>query len=102
MIRDNLRVHVDDFCAGLLSDRNLTVGCLDGRLTGPVTDGSPSEGGADPSSNTFGTAFGSAINNYFAAELGYQTNLLYVSFGHTPFSAQCHQLKLCGLQKPSP
>ena len=86
VIRDNLRVHVDDFCAGLLSDRNLTVGCLDGRLTGPVTDGSPSEGGADPSSNTFGTAFGSAINNYFTAELGYQTNLLYVSFGHTPFS----------------
>lgn len=87
VLRLNLRIFVDDFCTGLLKDKKLTVGRIDGRMTGPVTQGSIGDGDADPSMSTFGTAFGNAMNQYLAGELDYHTDLIYNCSGEAPYKA---------------
>jgi len=87
VVRLNLRIFVDNFCTGLLKDKKLTVGRIDGRMTGPVTQGSIGDGDADPSMSTFGTAFGNAMNQYLAGELDYHTDLTYDCSGEAPYKA---------------
>lgn len=77
VIRANLRIYNDDFCTGLLKDRKLMVGRIDGRYTGPLTDGSIGSGAADPSMNAMSDAFNAALNRYMREELDYQTDLPY-------------------------
>ena len=87
VIRANLRVFIDDFCTGLLKHRRLMVGRLDGRMTGPLTQGSIADGEADPSASIVDTAFGNTVNQYLAGELDYHTDLLYDCLGDAPNKA---------------
>lgn len=74
-----LRIGIPDICGNLLKDKNLMVGRLDARYTGPITEGDIGSGDSDPSSNALSSAFGSAINHYLADELDYHTDLPYVT-----------------------
>ena len=78
ILRANLRVALDDFCAELLKDQKQMVGRLDGRITGPVTSGSLDDGDSDPSDAAFTLGYGNAYNDYLTNELGFQTNRTYV------------------------
>lgn len=87
VLRLNLRIFTDDFCTGLLSDRKLSVGRIDGRMTGPVTQGSIGDGDADPSMGIIETAFGNTANSYLGGELDYHTDLIYRCSGEAPYRA---------------
>jgi len=77
-VRDhNLRIATDQFCPELLRDKNLMVGRIDGRYTGPITAGEIGNSAADPSTAALGNAFGGAINDYLSGELNYHTDLVY-------------------------
>ena len=78
VLSSNLRVGLDSFLTELLKDQNLVVGRLDGRITGPLTEGSIDNGEADPSNQAFNLLFGDAFNNYVSGELGYQTDRPYI------------------------
>ena len=75
----NLRLPYRDFCTGLLSDEKLVIGRLDGRYTGPLTGGDIADGSSDPSDAALGGVFGAAINQYINEELGYHTDLPYIT-----------------------
>lgn len=77
VIQANLRIRNDDFCTGLLKDRKLMVGRIDGRYTGPLTSGSIGDGAADPSMSAMSDAFSAALNRYMSEELDYHTDLPY-------------------------
>ena len=77
MLKQNLRVYINDFCAQLLSDKKLAIGRIDGRYTGPVTEGDFGNTNADPSSAAMGSAFGMAVNQYISGELDYHSDLTY-------------------------
>jgi len=92
VLRFNLRIFADDFCTSLLSDRHMATGRLDGRVTGPLTEGSISDGDADPSSYIIATVFGNTINQYLAGELDYHTDLSYDCMGDAPYRAWKYNL----------
>ena len=77
VLKHNLRVFLDDFCADLLADRKLMVGRIDARYTGPLTEGDIGSSNADPSSAILGSVFGMAINQYLGDELDYHSDLTY-------------------------
>lgn len=77
VLKQNLRVYINDFCAQLLSDKKLAIGRIDGRYTGPVTEGDFGNTNADPSSAAMGSAFGMAVNQYISGELDYHSDLIY-------------------------
>ena len=74
----NLRVDLNNFLTELLKDQKLMVGRLDGRVTGPATEGSIDNGESDPSSTSFDLSFGNAFRNYVIGELGFQTDRPYL------------------------
>ena len=78
VLRSNLRVNLDDFLTEFLKDKKLVAGRLDGRITGPATEGSMDDGESDPSTAAFNLSFGNAINNYIVSELGFQTDRPYI------------------------
>ncbi|MBR2795197.1 MAG: hypothetical protein IKE16_11180 [Solobacterium sp.] len=67
----NLRVTLDEFLTGLMKDRKLTVGRLDGRIAGPYTGESIGTGEDDPSSREFNLMFGNAMNDCIINELNF-------------------------------
>ena len=77
VLQANLRIRNDDFCTGLLKDRKLMVGRIDGRYTGPLTEGSIGDGVADPSMSATGDFFSAALTRYMSEELDYHTDLPY-------------------------
>ena len=78
ILRQNLRVPLEAFCATLLADEGLTVGRCDGRITGPVTGGNLADGSADPSYASEDILFASAFNDYVTRELGFRTDRPYI------------------------
>ena len=82
VLKQNLRVFLDDFCSSLLADRKLMVGRLDARYTGPLTEGDIGSGSTDPSSAILGSVFGMAINQYMGDELDYHSDLTYETLNH--------------------
>ena len=74
----NLRVDLNNFLTELLKDQKLMVGRLDGRVTGPATEGSIDNGESDPSSTSFDLSFGNAFRNYVIGELGFLTDRPYL------------------------
>jgi carboxypeptidase C (cathepsin A) len=80
--RSDLRIEIQRFCKELLRDKGLTVGRLDGRLTGS------SEGtlGAerpefDPSLTAIRPPYTAAMNQYAREELGLETEFEYYALG---------------------
>ena len=77
---------MQQFTRQLLRDRKLTIGRLDGRLTGPspLTAGETAE--FDPSSTLIRPPFQAAYFNYLQTELKYNTDMTYyVSGGIAPW-----------------
>jgi carboxypeptidase C (cathepsin A) len=82
----DLRFDVGQFTRELLRDKRLTIGRLDGRLTGPspLNPGERSE--FDPSGTLTRPPFQHAFMNYVRTELGYKTDMVYfVSGGIMPW-----------------
>jgi carboxypeptidase C (cathepsin A) len=82
----NLRFDVGHFTRALLRDRHLTIGRLDGRLTGPSSMNTGETSEFDPSNTLIAPPFTAAFTNYVRNELGYKTDLVYhVSGGIMPW-----------------
>jgi carboxypeptidase C (cathepsin A) len=82
----NLRFDVAHFTRQLLRDKHLTIGRLDGRLTGPSSLNTGETAEYDPSNTQIAPAFTAAFTNYIRNELGYKTDMLYyVSGGIQPW-----------------
>ena len=79
VLRSNLRVNLDSFLVELLKSKKLTVGRLDGRITGPVLSGSMDDGESDPSSVVFDLSYGDAYNDYIVNELKFITDRPYIT-----------------------
>ena len=81
-----LRFGVAQFTRELLREKRLTIGRLDGRLTGPspLNAGETSE--FDPSNTLIRPPFQAAFLHYVRTELNYRTDLIYyVSGGIMPW-----------------
>jgi len=82
----NLRFDVQHFTRALLRDRHLTIGRLDGRLTGPSSLNTGETAEYDPSNTLIAPPFTAVFTNYVRSELGYKTDLYYyVSGGIAPW-----------------
>ncbi len=68
--RADLRIEHWRFCTELLRDRGLTVGRIDGRVTGPLVAGNAEGMDADPSIDALTGPYAAAIHHYLRAELG--------------------------------
>lgn len=64
IMKKNLRVDYVSFCDELLKDRNLRIGRVDARLTGPVTSGSMEDAEGDPAASGMIEAFTTAFGDY--------------------------------------
>ena len=73
VLEKNNRICEDDFLSGLLKEKNLKVGRVDGRYTGLLTDD-----GSDPSSIETDLIIGNAYYAYLTEELNYQTDRPYL------------------------
>jgi len=72
----NLRISLDEFSEELLHDQKLVIGSYDGRISGPVIGSGDTR--VDPSDVSAELAYGSAVNDYFANELGFRTDRTYL------------------------
>ncbi len=82
----NLRFDVQHFTRQLLRDQHLTIGRLDGRLTGPSSLNTGETSEYDPSNTLVLPPFNAAFTNYMRGELGYKTDqTYYVSGGIQPW-----------------
>lgn len=78
ILRQHLRISLDDFCAELLKDQKLMVGRYDGRYTGPVIGGSLDASVSDPSGFDIDLPLYTALNQYIQEDLGFQTDVPYI------------------------
>lgn len=77
----NLRISTSFFWKELLRDEGLTVGRLDSRYRGIDRENGGERYDFDPALTAWNHAFTPAINHYLRAELGYETDLQYWTFG---------------------
>jgi carboxypeptidase C (cathepsin A) len=77
----DLRLDVAHFTRELLRDKRLTIGRLDGRLTGPSPLNAGETAEFDPSSTLPRPPFQAAFLNYIRTELGYKTDMTYYVSG---------------------
>ncbi len=77
----NLRISTSFFWKELLRDEGLTVGRLDSRYRGIDRENAGERYDFDPALTAWNHAFTPAINHYLRAELGYETDLQYWTFG---------------------
>ena len=73
----NLRVSMEDYCAGLLKDEGKMIGRYDARYTGPVLQGDIGSGENDPSNLGIEPAFNSAFCDYISRTLGFTADRHY-------------------------
>jgi len=78
---NNLRVPIGHWRKELLRDRRLTVGRLDARYQGVDRDAAGTEYDYDPAMAAWNHAFTPAMNLYLRDELGFETDLTYVTIG---------------------
>jgi carboxypeptidase C (cathepsin A) len=84
--RSEMRFGVQQFTRQLLRDRKLTIGRLDGRLTGPSPLNAGETAEFDPSSTLIRPPFQAAFFHYLQTELKYNTDMTYyVSGGIAPW-----------------
>ena len=77
VLEKNNRFSEEDFLPGLLREKNLMVGRLDGRYTGLLTGD-----GSDPSDVESDLMIGNAYYSYLSEELNYQTDRPYLPFSN--------------------
>jgi carboxypeptidase C (cathepsin A) len=83
----DLRVDVAHFTRELLRDKHLTIGRLDGRLTGPAGLNAGERSEFDPSNSLPDPPYRAAYLEYLRDELGYKSDLMYyVSGGIMPWN----------------
>jgi carboxypeptidase C (cathepsin A) len=83
---NEMRFGVQQFTRQLLRDRKLTIGRLDGRLTGPSPLSAGETAEFDPSSTLIRPPFQAAFFHYLQTELKYNTDMTYyVSGGIAPW-----------------
>ncbi|MCB9831515.1 MAG: peptidase S10 [Planctomycetes bacterium] len=73
----DLRLDQDRFRRELLRDEQASVGRMDGRFKGPECDGDGIRCEVDHSLTAITGPYASAIQHYFAAELGWKSDLQY-------------------------
>lgn len=78
ILEKNLRIDLDDFMVELLSDEKLVIGRYDGRITGPVMSGDPTDDANDPSSSSTDIALVNTYQQYVTDELGYETDTPFI------------------------
>jgi carboxypeptidase C (cathepsin A) len=84
--QSDLRIDVGHFTRELLRDQRLTIGRLDGRLTGPSPLDAGETADSDPSSSLTRPPFQAAFLHYMRSELKYQTDeKYYVEGGIMPW-----------------
>ncbi len=84
--QSELRFDVAHFTRELLRDRKLTIGRLDGRLTGPSPLDAGERSEFDPSNTLPRPPFQAVFLQYIRGELGYKTDMVYyVSGGIMPW-----------------
>ncbi|HAX41457.1 MAG TPA: peptidase S10 [Bryobacteraceae bacterium] len=76
-----LRISLPYFNRALLRDRNLLVGRLDSRLTGPGPRSLAATYEFDPSMSAIRPPYTAAFNHYVRAELGYESDVEYHILG---------------------
>ena len=82
-----LRIDVQHFTRELLRDKRLTVGRLDGRLTGPSPLNEGERAAFDPSNTLPEPPFRAAFLQYVRGELGYKSDMMYyISDGIMPWN----------------
>jgi carboxypeptidase C (cathepsin A) len=82
----DMRVDVQHFTRELLRDQKLTIGRLDGRLTGPSPLNAGETAEFDPSGTLTRPPFQAAFMQYIRTELNYKTDMFYyVSGGILPW-----------------
>ncbi len=79
--RAELRVDLERFQRELLRDRNVVIGRLDSRLTGPGKRALSLEPEFDPAMTTIRPPYTAAWYNYVRAELGYESDDDYYILG---------------------
>jgi carboxypeptidase C (cathepsin A) len=84
--QSDLRIDVGHFTRELLRDQRLTIGRLDGRLTGPSAMDAGETADFDPSGTLTRPPFQAAFLHYMRSELKYQTDeKYYVEGGIMPW-----------------
>jgi carboxypeptidase C (cathepsin A) len=73
----DLRIDVAHFTRELLRDKRLTIGRLDGRLTGPASLNEGERSEFDPANTLPDPPFRAAFLQYVRGELGYKTDMMY-------------------------
>lgn len=80
--RSDLRIEIQRFCKELLREKGLTVGRLDGRLTGSTEGTLAAERPEfDPSLTAIRPPYTAAMNQYAREELGLETEFEYYALG---------------------
>ncbi|MCR4655791.1 MAG: hypothetical protein K5770_06135 [Lachnospiraceae bacterium] len=74
----NLRIEFEDFAKELLKEDKLVIGRYDGRITGPVTAGSITDGTSDPSGFSAEIALFGSYQKYLTQELGFRTDRPFI------------------------
>jgi carboxypeptidase C (cathepsin A) len=77
----DLRFDVSRFTRELLRDKRLTIGRLDGRLTGPSPMNAGETAEFDPSSTLTRPPFQGAFLHYLSSELNYKSDMTYYVAG---------------------
>ena len=77
ILKNNLKVFLEDFCEELLGDSGQVVGRFDSRYTGINTGVSVLDLAGDPSSLGITEALISAYNDYISSQLEYKTDETY-------------------------
>lgn len=81
LLQNDLRVEIRQFTKELLRDRGMTVGRLDGRLTGVEGVDGASLPGFDPSMTAIRAPYTAVFADYARRELGYESDLTYYILG---------------------
>ena len=86
ILKKDLRVSMEDFCAELMAEQKQMIGRLDSRYTGPLMDGNIGTGSNDPSSIGITEAFTGAFVDYVSRELNYSTDVDYQALSYDVLS----------------
>jgi carboxypeptidase C (cathepsin A) len=81
--QSEMRFDVAHFTRELLRDQRLTIGRLDGRLTGPSSLNAGETAEFDPSNTLIRPPFQAAFLHYLRTELNYKSDLVYYVAGGT-------------------
>jgi len=83
VLKSDLAVPSPRFRKELLREKQVVIGRMDARFTGPDTDGTGEAGYYDPSLEMLIGPFSSAANHYVRNDLGFKSDTPYTYLNHT-------------------